>query len=111
MPGPDLDYQILEKLGNVQHELGVVKAQNAQIIAEQAKASLMREEMDRKLSEVAVLQAEVNRLTPIVNKHEERYQRSVGISTVGAAAMTTFGGVIGAIAAFILKNFGSNPSH
>ena len=90
-------FQILGKLGEVQNKLGELGAQTTAILAEQARASAGRNDIYARLESLALEAAQVDRIVPLVDKHEVAHQRGAGVGRfIGAAWAAVSGGVVAA---------------
>ena len=95
--GDGVTFQILTALAGVQKQLGSLEAQTTAILAEQARANDGRREIYAKLETFALTAAQVNRIAPLVDKHETAHQRASGIGRfVSAAWMVVSGALIAA---------------
>lgn len=101
--------QTLAELSIVQTSLGNVQTQNATIIDENRRASESRTRLHEKLNtmivDVAIARQIVDRIAPLVDKHEGEHNRSAGDRAgtirVGKLALTIGAAIVTAIASVL----------
>ncbi|KIZ47403.1 MULTISPECIES: hypothetical protein [Rhodopseudomonas] len=107
-----LQLDILQTLGTLQQQVGVLQAQCAHIIKSQDEADVRRRDMYGKLNRIDGIQADLNRITPLVEAHERKHQRNIGAVWLMRALWTIGGGAAGAtMVSWISKLFGAPPPH
>jgi hypothetical protein len=107
-----ITFQILNKLGEVQNQLGALGAQTTAILAEQGRASAGRSEIYARLEALALKAAEVDRIAPLVDKHEIAHQRGAGVGHfIGAAWAAVSGGVVAGLALLASHYLNAPPGH
>ncbi|WP_369723314.1 hypothetical protein AB8Z38_04585 [Bradyrhizobium sp. LLZ17] len=107
-----ITFQILDKLAQVQSQLAGLAAQTAAILSEQARANDGRREVYARLEALALKGAEVDRIAPLVDKHEIAHQRNAGVGRfVNAAWMAVSGAVIAAGTLLANHYLNGPPAH
>jgi len=104
-----LELQVLGKLSELSQQVGVVQAQTAQIIQEQGRAADVRRETYGKLNSLALVAAEVQRLSPLVDAHEIKHQRGLALGLAVNTAWLAISGCIGAVVTLVGNHFFNAP--
>lgn len=104
-------FQILTALGGVQKQLGSLEAQTSAILAEQARANDGRREIYAKLEVFSLKAAEVDRIAPLVDKHETAHQRAAGVGRFVNAAWMAVSGAVIAAGTLLANHYFNGGSH
>lgn len=107
--GQSLQLQALEQLAGLSREVSIVQGQNNIIIQEQARAATGRAAMYEKLNKIDILAATVDRITPLVQKHEDRHNQAIGAMWAGRAIWGISAGAIGAAITLLINKLGFGP--
>lgn len=100
-----LQLDILQMIGELRQQVGVVQAQNEHIIKSQDVADERRREMYVKLNKIDAIERELQRIVPLVDIHEQKHQQSIGALWMARGGWTIGGGAVGALVAWLLKAF------
>lgn len=88
--------QALEQISAIDGKIGVLQGQNNLILADQKSAADGRKAIYDKLNRVDVLASTVDRIAPLVDKHEATHQQAAGAMSLGKWLWTISAGAIGA---------------
>lgn len=72
-------FRLMTEVGGLGVKIADVAGQNTMILEEQHRASEGRQAIYDKLTKVDLLSQEVDRLTPLVDKHEVSHNRTGGV--------------------------------
>ncbi|MGX9389744.1 hypothetical protein ACWX0K_11040 [Nitrobacteraceae bacterium UC4446_H13] len=104
--------QLVEQGTELSRQMGVIAGQNNIIIAEQNRAAAGRKETHDRLraveAKVGSAAGNIDRIAPLVDKHEQLHQRSLGAIWFGRFLWTVLAGIAGYIAALIGIKFGGH---
>ncbi|KPG01779.1 hypothetical protein IP86_02920 [Rhodopseudomonas sp. AAP120] len=107
-----LQLDILQTLGTLQNQVGVLQAQCAHIIQSQDEAAVRRRAMYEKIDKIATIESTLDRIAPLVDAHEQKHQRSIGALWLMRGGWTVGGGAAGAGFAWLAKWMsGGGPPH
>lgn len=94
--------EALQSLGTLQQQAATLQAQSQHLIKQVADADLSRKGMYERLSQVERETGEiantVRRIAPMVENHEQQYQRGIGVVWLMRAAWIAVSAGVGAIA-------------
>lgn len=103
--------QALEQISMLDGKIGVVQGQNNIIIADQAQAAQGRQKIYEKLNKIDVMSATMDRIVPLVDKHEARHNKTQGAMSLGRVLWGMSAGAIGAGITMLLQWFAGGRSH
>jgi hypothetical protein len=95
--------QVIEQLSGVDQRIGVLQGQANEIIKEQGRAADGRKEIYEKLGVIPALQARLDRIEPLVDRHEGIHKYSAGAVSFGKTVWLTFAGAFGALLAMVAQ--------
>lgn len=105
-----LELQLLSKLGELQQQVGGILAQTSQIVAEQSRSADGRREIYDKLNALSLTAAEVERIAPLVDKHEATHQRGVGVGRFANTVWMVVSGSLVALLTLLGNHYFNGPS-
>jgi hypothetical protein len=109
--GQSLQLELLQQMGGLSQQIGVVQGQNNIIIKEQERAAAGRAAMHEKLNKIDALSQTVDRIAPLVQKHEDRHNQAIGAMWAGRAIWGISAGAIGAAITLLINKLGFGPPH
>lgn len=98
--------QALDQLGGLSREVSIVQGQNNIIIQEQERAAEGRRLMHEKLNKMDMLTANVDRISPLVDKHEDKHNQAIGAMWLGRTLWIIVSGAVGAAITLLFNKFG-----
>lgn len=105
--------QALEQLSGLDRSLGILQGQCNEIIREQQRAADGRKEIYDKVNRIPAIEAELDRLSPLVDGHEKKSNRADGALSAGRALLAFVSGGVGAALTLVFKwlTEGGPPPH
>lgn len=88
--------EVLKQLSEVGGRLGVLQGQASEIIREQQRAADGRKEIYAKVNRIPAIEAELGRLSPLVDRHERKQNEAAGAMWLGKVMLPMGSGVFGA---------------
>jgi hypothetical protein len=90
-----LEYEIVKTLGELRQQVGVLQAQCEHIIKSQEAADERRREIYTQLNKLGTMEVEVARIGKLVDEHEKKSQRTIGMIIL-SRLLWAFGGAAAA---------------
>lgn len=100
---------LMQSLGELRHQVGIVQAQNSHIIKEQDQAAERRQRMYEKLDKIEPMSQKLEGIAPLVVEHERAWQRQIGMAWLVRGSWTIGGGAVGAVAVKLLQYLTGSP--
>lgn len=95
-PAVSLQLEIISTLEELRQQIGNLQAQSTHIAKSLETADERRREMYAKLNKIDAIEREMQRITPLVETHEQKHQRSIGALWLVRGGWTVGGGAVGA---------------
>lgn len=100
--------QALDQLGGLSREVSIVQGQNNIIIQEQERAAAGRAIMHEKLNKIDGLSQTVDRISPLVDKHEDKHNQAIGAMWLGRTLWIVVSGAVGAAVTLLFNKYGGH---
>lgn len=100
--------QALDQLGGLSREVSIVQGQNNIIIQEQERAAAGRAVMHAKLNKIDGLSQIVDRISPLVDKHEDKHNQAIGAMWLGRTLWIVVSGAVGAAVTLLFNKYGGH---
>lgn len=91
-----LQLQALEQMSEISSSLGILQGQMNLVLSEQQRAAEKRERMYEKLNKIDIIEQQLERIVPLVDKHEEHHNHRVGAVNLGRLIWGLLAGGAGA---------------
>lgn len=103
-----LQLELLQQMGGLSQQIGVVQGQNIIIIKEQERAAEGRRLMHDKLNKIDTLAATVERIAPLVDAHEKQHNQAIGAIWLGRTLWVVISGSVGAAITLLMNKYGGH---
>jgi len=105
--------QAIQQLSGLDSKIGVLQGQMAAVVTSIARAEELRNAMSDRLHKLDHIENTLDRIVPLVDKHEERHNKTEGAMHLGKGLWTLLAGSgVGAAVTTIIQFFvGNHPGH